>query len=71
MRQAGSVTSSRSVGWTAPGFCPGAEDVDKTLQLITDNGGAVLRPAEDTPDGRLAAASDPTGAALNLSSPLR
>jgi len=46
----------------------GAEDVDKTLQVITDNGGAVIRPAEDTPYGRLAAASDPTGAVFNLSS---
>lgn len=46
----------------------GAEDVDKTLQVITDNGGAVLRDAEDTPYGRLAAASDPTGAVFNLAS---
>ena len=46
----------------------GAEDVDKTLQAITANGGAVLRPAEDTPYGRLAAAADPTGAVFNLSS---
>ncbi|PJE02364.1 VOC family protein [Mycobacterium sp.] len=46
----------------------GADDVDKTLQLITDNGGAVLREAEDTPYGRLAAATDPTGVAFNLSS---
>lgn len=46
----------------------GAEDVDKTLQVITDHGGSVLRPAEDTPYGRLAAAADPTGAAFNLSS---
>ncbi|CDO90692.1 hydroxylase [Mycobacterium triplex] len=46
----------------------GAEDVDKTLQLITENGGAVLRGAEDTPYGRLAAASDPTGVIFNLSS---
>jgi len=46
----------------------GAADVDKTLQLITDNGGAVLQPAEDTPYGRLAAATDPTGTAFNLSS---
>jgi hypothetical protein len=30
----------------------GAQDVDKTLQAITDNGGAVLRPAQDTPYGR-------------------
>lgn len=46
----------------------GAEDVDKTLQVIADNGGAVLRAAEDTPYGRLAAATDPTGAVFNLSS---
>ncbi|SON60913.1 Putative glyoxylase CFP32 [Mycobacterium simulans] len=46
----------------------GAEDVDKTLQVIADNGGGVLRGAEDTPYGRLAAASDPTGVIFNLSS---
>jgi predicted enzyme related to lactoylglutathione lyase len=46
----------------------GAEDVDNTLRLITDNGGAVVRDAEDTPYGRLAAATDPTGTAFNLSS---
>jgi predicted enzyme related to lactoylglutathione lyase len=46
----------------------GADDVDKTLQVIADNGGAVLRAAEDTPYGRLAAASDPTGTVFNLSS---
>ena len=46
----------------------GAEDVDKTLQLIVDNGGAVVRDAEDTPYGRLAAAADPTGVGFNLSS---
>jgi predicted enzyme related to lactoylglutathione lyase len=46
----------------------GAEDVDRTLRVITDNGGAVVRGAEDTPYGRLAAASDPTGVAFNLSS---
>lgn len=46
----------------------GAEDVDKTLQTITDNGGAVLLAAEDTPYGRLASAADPTGAVFNLSS---
>jgi predicted enzyme related to lactoylglutathione lyase len=46
----------------------GAEDVDKTLQAVTENGGVVLRPAEDTPYGRLAAAADPTGVMFNLSS---
>lgn len=46
----------------------GAEDVDKTLQVIVEIGGAVLRPANDTPYGRLAQAADPTGAVFNLSS---
>lgn len=46
----------------------GADDVDKTLQVITDHGGSVLRAAEDTPYGRLAAAADPSGAVFNLSS---
>jgi uncharacterized protein len=46
----------------------GAEDVDKTLAVIADNGGAVVRGAEDTPYGRLATATDPTGVIFNLSS---
>jgi predicted enzyme related to lactoylglutathione lyase len=46
----------------------GADDVDKTVQLILDNGGSVTREAEDTPYGRLAAVADPTGAGFNLSS---
>lgn len=49
-------------------FYLGAEDVDKTLELITGNGGTVLRPANDTPYGRLAQVADPTGAVFNLSS---
>lgn len=49
-------------------FFLGADDVDKTVQLIVDNGGAVIRAAEDTPYGRLAAVADPTGAGFNLSS---
>ena len=46
----------------------GSDDVDKTIELITANGGSVVRAAEDTPYGRLAAVTDPTGAAFNLSS---
>jgi uncharacterized protein len=46
----------------------GSDDVDKTLQVITEFGGSVVRPAEDTPYGRLASAADPTGAVFNLSS---
>jgi uncharacterized protein len=49
-------------------FFLGAEDVDKSLQLIVDNGGSVVRAAEDTPYGRLASVADPTGAGFNLSS---
>jgi len=49
-------------------FFLGAEDVDKTVQLIKNNGGSVIRDAEDTPYGRLAAVADPTGAVFNLSS---
>jgi predicted enzyme related to lactoylglutathione lyase len=46
----------------------GAEDVDKTLRVIAEKGGAVVQPAEDTPYGRLAAATDPMGVNFNLSS---
>jgi predicted enzyme related to lactoylglutathione lyase len=49
-------------------FFLGADDVDKTVQLVKENGGTVIREAEDTPYGRLAAVADPTGAAFNLSS---
>jgi len=49
-------------------FFLGAEDVDKTVQLVKENGGTVIRDAEDTPYGRLAAVADPTGACFNLSS---
>jgi predicted enzyme related to lactoylglutathione lyase len=49
-------------------FFLGADDVDKTVQLILDNGGSIVRGAEDTPYGRLASVADPTGAGFNLSS---
>jgi uncharacterized protein len=49
-------------------FFLGADDVDKTVELVVDNGGSVVRAAEDTPYGRLAAVADPTGAGFNLSS---
>ena len=49
-------------------FFLGADDVDKTVQLIIENGGSVIRDAEDTPYGRLAAVADATGAGFNLSS---
>jgi uncharacterized protein len=49
-------------------FFLGSDDVDKTVQLVKDHGGSVIRDAEDTPYGRLAAVADPTGAGFNLSS---
>lgn len=49
-------------------FFLGADDVDKTVQLVLDNGGSVIRDAEDTPYGRLASVADATGAGFNLSS---
>jgi predicted enzyme related to lactoylglutathione lyase len=49
-------------------FFLGADDVDKTVQLVKENGGTVIRDAEDTSYGRLAAVADPTGAGFNLSS---
>jgi hypothetical protein len=41
-------------------------DVDATIAKLTELGGSVLRPAEDTPFGRIAEVSDPTGATFNL-----
>ena len=42
------------------------DDVDKRLARITDLGGSVVVPAEVTPYGVLATASDPTGAIFKL-----
>ena len=45
-------------------FC--VENTDKSLAQVSDLGGSVVQPAEDTPYGRLATASDPTGAVFKL-----
>jgi predicted enzyme related to lactoylglutathione lyase len=44
----------------------GADDTDKALAKIVDLGGSIVQPAEDTPYGRLAAATDATGALFKL-----
>ena len=44
----------------------GTDDTDKALARIVDLGGSVVQPAEDTPYGRLATASDVTGALFKL-----
>lgn len=47
----------------------GAADVDATLARVLELGGTVTRPAEDTPYGRMASVSDPTGATFNVHGP--
>jgi predicted enzyme related to lactoylglutathione lyase len=44
----------------------GTDDTDKALTKIEELGGSIVLPAEDTPYGRLAAATDPTGALFKL-----
>ena len=47
----------------------GVDDADATLKRIGELGGATVVPAEDTPYGRLATATDPTGAQFKLVAP--
>jgi uncharacterized protein len=47
----------------------GVEDTDAALAQIVELGGAILRPAEDTPYGRLATTADPTGTQFKLVGP--
>jgi predicted enzyme related to lactoylglutathione lyase len=47
----------------------GCDDADATVASVVDLGGSVVRPAEDTPYGRLATVSDPMGAAFKLVAP--
>jgi len=44
----------------------GTADADATLAQVEALGGAIVVPAEDTPHGRLATVSDPTGAVFKL-----
>jgi predicted enzyme related to lactoylglutathione lyase len=47
----------------------GVDDADKTVEQVVELGGAVIDPAEDTPYGRLATVSDPTGTKFKLLGP--
>jgi uncharacterized protein len=47
----------------------GVDDTDAVLARAVELGGAIVAPAEDTPYGRLAAATDPTGAQFKLVAP--
>ena len=42
------------------------DDTDAAVKTTTELGGAVVMPAEDTPYGRIAMVSDPTGAHFRL-----
>jgi predicted enzyme related to lactoylglutathione lyase len=47
----------------------GTDDTDATLANIVKLGGTILEPAQDTPYGRLAGATDPMGGAFSLVAP--
>jgi predicted enzyme related to lactoylglutathione lyase len=47
----------------------GVTDTDATVAKAVELGGAVVSPAEDTPYGRLAVATDPNGATFKLVAP--
>jgi uncharacterized protein len=47
----------------------GVDDTDAALARVVELGGSIVRPAEDTPYGRLAEAADPTGAHFKLVAP--
>jgi predicted enzyme related to lactoylglutathione lyase len=44
----------------------GTSDTDASLEKVAELGGAVIAGAEDTPYGRMATATDPTGAMFKL-----
>ncbi len=68
MDGAGMLPEGAPSKWVSSFGADDADDADKTLTVITEHGGSVVRRAEETPYGRLAAAADPTGAVFNLSS---
>lgn len=47
----------------------GAEDTDAALRRVTELGGSVVEPAEDTPYGRLATVADTTGTNFRVMGP--
>ncbi|MEZ5322853.1 MAG: VOC family protein [Microthrixaceae bacterium] len=49
-------------------FYLGCTDVDASAAAVIESGGTLLRPLEDTPYGRIAAVTDPTGAQFCVTS---
>ena len=78
-RSASTARTSWPGSWTGPGSCPracrptgwstSAPRTPTPPWPITSLGGSVVRPAEDTPYGRLAEAADPTGVHFKLVAP--
>jgi predicted enzyme related to lactoylglutathione lyase len=44
----------------------GASDTDESVDTAVGNGGRVIRPATDSPYGRMAVVADPEGAVFSL-----
>ncbi|MGH3169109.1 MAG: hypothetical protein ACRDN0_24905 [Trebonia sp.] len=44
----------------------GTVDTDKSVQRVTEAGGTVMRPAADSPYGRVAVVADDQGAPFSL-----
>jgi len=44
----------------------GTADTDKSVDLVTSNGGRIIRPATDSPYGRMAVVADQHGAVFSL-----
>lgn len=60
---AGSLPAGTPSHWIA---YLGTSDVDRSLATVTELGGAVVRPAWDTPYGRMSVVADSTGAVFSL-----
>ncbi len=59
----GYLATDAATSWTV---VFSVEDTDATVDAIVALGGGVLRPADDSPYGRLATVTDPTGARFAL-----
>ncbi|GAA4742420.1 VOC family protein [Modestobacter marinus] len=59
----GGVVEGLPRGW---GACFAVADTDAAVRAVESGGGKVLMPAEDTPFGRFAVATDPWGAVFSV-----
>jgi predicted enzyme related to lactoylglutathione lyase len=66
MDASGFLPEGVPAGWTV---YFGVRDCDRSVSEVVSLGGAVVMPPEDTPYGRLAVVTDPTGAVFRLHQP--